>query len=414
MPQVTKPIILDDTGQAIVGKLQSIAEAIGIDAVRFTEQVLTEVQKAQARQNIGALGEGAIPTKVSDLTNDSGFQTASQVSTAVAAETTRATAKENAIEGTTDKVVLNGMTASEDGSTVSLSLSKINIKTGATTSVDVPLPVVDANGAGVLNPQTYQTIISNQTLINAIIGASVAVSGLAAEPTQQQVTTAWLTASGEDELVNGARLFDVTNTKVWTYYTNPELWYAVEAEGGVTVAQWTNSALGTIKGVADNAGHTNDGKLTAETDGTGSVLGWDRLVAKVQTIEGTIPTVPTIATTISSESVNTETAGAKAVYDAVNPHIGTSVPTGGLLPNVLYRLGTLTSDIEITLATPAVSTIENTYKFTFNTDATLVGVTFPSVTKWQGNCLQNGIPVLAASKHYEVSIEGGYGIIIEF
>lgn len=61
MSQVTKPILLDETGQAIVGKLQSIAEAIGIDAVRFTEQVLTEVQKAQARQNIDAPSTDDIP-----------------------------------------------------------------------------------------------------------------------------------------------------------------------------------------------------------------------------------------------------------------------------------------------------------------------------------------------------------------
>lgn len=192
------------------------------------------------------------------------------------------------LEGEVNKIVLNGMTASQDGSTVKLSLAKINIKTGSTSSVDVPLPVVDANTAGVLNPQTYNTIVQNQTLINAIIGASVAVSGLPEEPTQQQVTNAWLTASGQSVLVNGARLFDVTNTKVWTYYTNTELWYPVEAEGGgtVTIAQWTNSALGTVKGVADNSSHTNDGKLTAESDGTGSVLGWDRLVSRVQTIEG--------------------------------------------------------------------------------------------------------------------------------
>ena len=90
--------MLDETGQAIVEKLHIIAEALGIDAVRFTEQVLTEAQKAQARQNIGAPGADTIPTKVSDLENDSGFQNASQVATAVAVEASRATAKETEIE----------------------------------------------------------------------------------------------------------------------------------------------------------------------------------------------------------------------------------------------------------------------------------------------------------------------------
>lgn len=63
------------------------------DAVLYTEQTLTPAQKEQARENIGAgtyskpiggipasdMASGAIPSKTSELTNDSGFLTPSQV-----------------------------------------------------------------------------------------------------------------------------------------------------------------------------------------------------------------------------------------------------------------------------------------------------------------------------------------------
>ena len=43
--------------------------------VRYIEQVLTDEQKLQARENIGAAAEADIPTATSQLNNDSGFIT---------------------------------------------------------------------------------------------------------------------------------------------------------------------------------------------------------------------------------------------------------------------------------------------------------------------------------------------------
>lgn len=45
------------------------------NAVKYTEQTLTNEQKLQVRENIDAASPSDIPTKTSDLTNDSGFTT---------------------------------------------------------------------------------------------------------------------------------------------------------------------------------------------------------------------------------------------------------------------------------------------------------------------------------------------------
>ena len=101
-----------------------------------------------------------------------------------------------------------------------------------------------------------------------------------------------------------------------------------------------------------------------------------------------------------------------AVYNFVRPAVQMQL-AGGLKPNVLYRLGTLTGEATIAFATPEDNAIENEYKLTFDTSATAPDITWPNNITWTGNCLANGAPSLSASKHYEVSVEDGYGIIVE-
>ena len=169
-----------------------------------------------------------------------------------------------------------------------------------------------------------------------------------------------------------------------------------------------------------------------------------------------LPTVPTISTDISADaSSDTKTASPKAVATYLgNPVVGVSAPTpndgtlvlthrngdtdtvdlnhthgqyaqkveiassqpsGGMVPGVLYNLGTLTGAVTISFATPSDNTVMNEYMFTFDSGSTAAVPTWPNtITAWVGNCLSYGAPLIAASKHYEVSVIGGYGYIVEF
>lgn len=120
-------------------------------------------------------------------------------------------------------------------------------------------------------------------------------------------------------------------------------------------------------------------------------------------------------TSISHSSNNTDYPTARAVYNAINPSVGSAQPSGGILPNVLYNLGILTGNVEIVFASPDDANVENEYKFVFDSGDTVPVISWPaSITNWIGNCLTNGVPSYSANKHYEVSVEGAYGIIIEF
>lgn len=285
MPQVTKPIILDDTGQAIVEKLQSIAEAIGIDAVRFTEQVLTEVQKAQARQNIGALGEGDIPTKVSDLTNDSGFQTASQVSTAVAAETTRAQGRENEIEDAIPDV--SGF---------------------ITKSVNDLVNYYKKN-------ETY-TQAEVQALINAVQQFTYEVVSELPTASASTMHKIYLVPSADPQSQNTKNEY-ITIQSGQTYSWEQIGSTAIDLSDYPTTAQMNTAISNALTSAL--ADYTTTAALTALLAGKQNTIdAQHKLPYNLLTDTPDIPSVPTIATTISSESVNTETAGAKAVYDAIH------------------------------------------------------------------------------------------------
>lgn len=129
----------------------------------------------------------------------------------------------------------------------------------------------------------------------------------------------------------------------------------------------------------------------------------------------TIPTVPTISTDVAADKANNDkTTGAKAVYDFVKPATQSSQPVGGMLPGILYKLGTLTGSVTIALATPVDGSIANEYGFTFTAGSTAPTITWPAGVSWAGNCVENGAPVITGGNSYEVSILDGKGIIVEW
>lgn len=115
-------------------------------------------------------------------------------------------------------------------------------------------------------------------------------------------------------------------------------------------------------------------------------------------------------TTITASSTDTQYPSAKAVYDTINPAKESTIPSDGMLPNIIYALGTLSGAVTISLATPADSTICNHYFFTFETGATAPTITWDaSITSWMGG----SAPTINANKHYEVSVLNGVGVYME-
>jgi len=86
-----------------------------------------------------------------------------------------------------------------------------------------------------------------------------------------------------------------------------------------------------------------------------------------------------------------------------------SMPSGGMLPNVVYNLGTLSSNTTFTLATPTDNTVLNHWYWTFDIGSTVPTLTWPAGIVWAGDNLS---PIIEANKHYEVSVINNIGTYI--
>ena len=77
----------------------------------------------------------------------------------------------------------------------------------------------------------------------------------------------------------------------------------------------------------------------------------------------------------------------------------TSLPSGGFLPDVVYKLGTLSGAVTFALATTITGNV-NHYFWTFSTGTTAPTVTWPNGLTWAGGSAPN----VAANKTYQISV----------
>lgn len=293
------------------------------DGTLTIEKNSTSVGTFKANATSDTTIDISVPTKTSELTNDGSDNTSTYVELddlATVATTgsygdllnkptidsSLSEASTNAIQNKAvstalDNSVMTGLSVNANPSTTTVQLdgSNKNLYSGATTTANIPLPVASSTQAGVMNSATYDAVTSNTTNINAILNGAVAITGISASPSQSDLTTAWQTETGLTTLINRASIYDVTNEKVWTYYTNDTTWHAASSTSQVTINTFTNSSEGTIKG------STNTGQIFAENDGTGSVNGWDTLSSAVGTNTGNISSLQTAV----AGKQNTLTAG---------------------------------------------------------------------------------------------------------
>lgn len=245
----------------------------------------TQLGTFKANATSGTTVDISVPTKTSDLTNDGADGTSTFVETddLPVVDTAYSASSNNAIANSTvtnslNRDVMTNLTldTSPSTTTVNLNNTKTNLASpSSTTTTAITLPVASSTQAGVMNSSTFDAVTNNTNNINALLSGAVAVTGLPASPTQAQITSAWQSETGLSSLINRASVYDVTNNKVWTYYTNDTTWHAASNTSQVTVNTFTNSSEGVIKG------STNAGQVFAENDGTGSVNGWDTLTGTV-------------------------------------------------------------------------------------------------------------------------------------
>lgn len=248
------------------------------------------------------------------------------LSSSLSSEVTARQAADSAIEGKLNGNVLYDLEMNADATAVEFVEDKKNLSTGTVTTETDTIPLASETQAGILNAAGYQSIKNSQDRLDALAGGAVSVSGLPANPTQAQLTTAWQTATELTDVFNRASIFDSTNGKNWTYFDNTEAWEVTGEVGqSITIENFSQGQAGLI--VGDN----QDGKVYAEQDGTGSVYGWDALKSRVTNTESNI-------TTLDTDKQDKLTAGTNITIDQNTNTISASggIPTDATFFGVSY------------------------------------------------------------------------------
>lgn len=164
-----------------------------------------------------------------------------------------------------------GLTDIVNGSTVTIVGNK---NSGAST--EVTLPVSSRLQAGVMNSATYATLDELGSRVTALESNTVTylVTLPNDNPTQAEINSVYQTTYPTAPFPpnDGTTVIDEGKQLFYRYVKNGNLWIKTT---GFTISQWTNDTLGTVKG------STTPGQIQAETDGTGSLVGYDVMVANI-------------------------------------------------------------------------------------------------------------------------------------
>lgn len=182
---------------------------------------------------------------------------------------------------------------------------------------NIPFPIASAVQTGMMNAQTYNGLVNLGDRVTKLEQTKTVyyVTFSSETPAQGELTALFASVSGRSPTA-GDYLTDIA--KNLTYGYSGTEWIKVDTSGGIT--PFTNENPGLIKG------SLLDGTISAETDGTGSVVGWDTVKEDINNAKGEISTLQTDLSTTEGEvasaqadiaSLQTSVAGKQGTITAV-------------------------------------------------------------------------------------------------
>lgn len=168
----------------------------------------------------------------------------------------------------------------------------ITMTRGTGLQEQIPFPIASSVQTGMMNAQTYAGIVNLTARVDKLEASKTVyyVTFSSSSPTESELTSLFTTVAGRAP-VAGDYLTDIA--KSLTYGYNGTNWIKVETSADVPV--FTAESPGLIKG------STVDGTVAAETNGTGSVNGWDNVKTTLSNHTESIGTIQSSLSTVEGE-----------------------------------------------------------------------------------------------------------------
>lgn len=168
----------------------------------------------------------------------------------------------------------------------------ITMTRGTGYQEQIPFPIASSVQTGMMNAQTYSGIVNLTARVDKLEASKTVfyVTFSSTSPSESELTSLFTTVAGRPPAA-GDYLTDIA--KSLTYGYNGTNWIKVETSADVPI--FTAEAPGVIKG------STLDGTVAAETDGTGSVNGWDNVKTTLSNHTESIGTINSSLSTVEGE-----------------------------------------------------------------------------------------------------------------
>lgn len=206
---------------------------------------------------------------------------------------------------------------SADESTMTLTIIK---ESGAV--INIPLPVASVISSGVMNSSQAFALEDYGLRISALENQGITYILILPNmtPSQPEIMSAYTGTypNAPNPPLNNAYIYDPSKPLKYVYDgQNTHTWLKSEDAG---VSAWSNNSFGLAKGSV-----SGNGKIFAESDGTGSVIGWDALNGKVTSLENGIDNLDVVNSPTKIEikglKPNGTTKVTKEIRNVTNPAI---------------------------------------------------------------------------------------------
>lgn len=150
----------------------------------------------------------------------------------------------------------------------------------STKTETLPLSLANNTQSGIMSSEDYNALQNLKTRVETLEGKTTRLLYTAGNnPTAEEINN-FVVDKGYTSPFSGIAVVVTGTYHIWHYYENDNIGW--RDDGVDTVNTFTNTTPGIIQGSA------KDGKVYAETDGTGSVYGWDNLLTRVTEAEDVI------------------------------------------------------------------------------------------------------------------------------
>ena len=261
-----------------------------------TTQEQAEQANATATQALNSAGSAASTANEAIQTANTANTNASDALTQVAqaqADVTQALADAEQAQTDADNAIVSGSITTDTTS------GNLVLTRGTGSAVTTPIPIASASQTGLMNAQTYAGLTNLNARVSALEGknTTVYVTFPNNDPDQATITSVFTTKAGRAPVAGD---YAVDLAKNLTYGYDGTTWTKVGTD--VSVPQFSLGSPGLI------VGSDEDGTVFAETDGTGSVKGWDVLTGKVSTNETDIDALQTSMTQVEGDISEIQTS----------------------------------------------------------------------------------------------------------